>query len=131
MDKHFPKSNKLQQIFNRNTVSYCCTGNLSCIIRSHNKSVINGKKPTNVNSNCRNKSVYPLDGNCQQNDVIYKCITSTSVNPDKKYLGTVGEFKKQYCSHNKSLRHHCYANETTLSKYVWDKYKINTMRYLP
>ena len=88
--------------------------------------MINGKKPRNVKCSCRNKSVCPLDGNCQQNDVIYKCIASTSVNPDKVYLGTAErEFKKRYYDHNKSFRHPSYANETTRSKYVWkikDKY---------
>ena len=65
VDKHSPKSNKLCKVFTRNTVkvSYCRTVNLPCIIRSHNKNVINGKKPTIVKSNCRNKSVCPLDGN--------------------------------------------------------------------
>ena len=45
LDEHFHKSNKLHKIFNRNTVkvSYCCTVNLSYVIRSHNKNVINGK----------------------------------------------------------------------------------------
>ena len=39
LDIHFPKSNKLHKIFNRNTVkvSYCCTENLSSIIKTHNK----------------------------------------------------------------------------------------------
>ena len=76
LDTHFPKSNKLDKIFNRNTVkvSYCRTESLSCIITSHNKNVINGKKPTNVKCNCRNKSVCPLDGSYQQNDVIYKLL---------------------------------------------------------
>ena len=85
-----------------------------CIIRSHNKNVINGKKPTNVNCNCRNKSV---------------CIASTSVNPDKVYLGIAeGESKKRYYNRNKSFRHCSYANETTLSKYVWGiKVKYNEM----
>ena len=131
LDKHFPKSNKLHKIFNRNTVkvSYCCTGTLFHIIRSHNKNVINGKKLANLKCNCRNKSVCPLDGNCQQNDVIYKCIASTSVNPDKLYLETAeGEFKKRYYNHNKSFRHRSYANKTTLSKYVWEiKDKCNEM----
>ena len=129
--KHFPKSNKLHKIFNRNTVkvSYCCTENLYYIIRSHNKNVINGKKPTNVKCNCRNKSVCPLDGTCQQNDVICKCITFTSFNPDKVYVGTAeGEFKKRYYNHNKSFRYLSYANKTTLCKYVWEiKDKYNKM----
>ena len=47
--------------------------------------MINREKPKNVDCNCRNKSVFPLDGNCQPNDVIYKCIASTSVNLDKEY----------------------------------------------
>ena len=78
---------------------------------------------------CRNKSVCPLDGGCQQNDVIYKYISSTSVKPDKVYLGTAeGEFKKRYYNHNKSFRHRSYANKTTLSKYAWEiKDKYNKM----
>ena len=79
--------------------------------------MINGKKPTNLKGNYRNKGACPLDGNCQQNNVIYKCIASTSVNPDKVYLGMAeGEFKKRYYDHNKSFRHRSYANKTTLSK---------------
>ena len=119
LDKHFLKFNKLHKIFNRNTVKvgYCCTENLSHIIRSHNKSAINGKKPTNLKCNYRNKGACPLDGNCQQNDVIYKCIASTSVNPDKVYLGMAeGEFKKRYYNHNKLFGHRSYANKTTLSE---------------
>ena len=37
--KHFPRSNKLHKIFNRNTVkvSYSCMNNMSNIIKGHNK----------------------------------------------------------------------------------------------
>ena len=91
--------------------------------------MINGKKLTNVKFNWRNKVVCPLDGNCQQNDVIYNCLASTSINPDKVYLDTVeGEFKSQYYNHNKLFRNRSYANETALSKYVWEiKDKYNEM----
>ena len=56
-------------------------------------------------------------------------MASTSVNSDKVYLGTAeGEFKERYFNHNKSFRHRSYANETTLSKYVWEiKDKCNEM----
>ena len=39
LDQHFPKSNKLHAIFNRNTVkvSYSCTQNMWSMIKSHNK----------------------------------------------------------------------------------------------
>ena len=40
---HFPPSNKLHKISNKNTVkvSYCCTKNVANIIKSHNKNLIN------------------------------------------------------------------------------------------
>ena len=45
LDTHFAKSNKLHQIFNRNTakVSYCCTKNLSSITETHNKKITDEK----------------------------------------------------------------------------------------
>ena len=49
IDQHFPKSNKLHAIFNRNTVktSYSCTQNMSSMIESHNKKVISTKMSKN------------------------------------------------------------------------------------
>ena len=110
-------------------MSYCWTKSLSCIIRSRNRNVINREKPADMKRNCRNKNVYPLDGYCQQNDVICQCIASTSVIPEKLYWGTAeGEFKKRYYNHNKSFKHRSYANEITLSKYIWEiKDKYNEM----
>ena len=42
LDKHFPKNNKLHKIFNLNSVkvSYNCTENISQIINSHNKNIL-------------------------------------------------------------------------------------------
>ena len=63
----------------------------------------------------QNKSAYPLDGNCQQNDVIYKRNASTSANQYKVYLRTrKEEHKKGYYNHNKSFRKRSDANETNL-----------------
>jgi len=46
---------------------------------------------------------------------------STPSKADKVYLGTAeGDFKKQYYNHTKSFRNKTYANETTLSKYIWN-----------
>ena len=41
IDTHFPSTNKLHKIFNRNTakVSHSCTENISQIIKEHNKKV--------------------------------------------------------------------------------------------
>ena len=61
LDQHFPKSNKLHAIFNRNTVkvSYSCTQNMSSMIKSHNKKVINKDVKESKSCNCRVKSFMP------------------------------------------------------------------------
>ena len=43
LDQHFPKSKKLYAILNRSTVkvSYSCTQNMSSMVKSHFKKVIN------------------------------------------------------------------------------------------
>ena len=85
LDIHFPKSNKLHKIFNRNTVkvSYCCTENLLSIIKTHNQKVTNEEITPRDQCNCKNRSDCSLDGDCQTSDIIYKCIASTTNNPDK------------------------------------------------
>ena len=42
LHKHFPPSNSLHKIFDRNTIKlrYCCTQNLGKTIKSHNKKLI-------------------------------------------------------------------------------------------
>ena len=64
---------------------------------------------------------------CLALDIVYKCIASTPINPDKTYLGTVEwDFKKRYKNHTKSFRNKLYSNETTLSKHIWEiKEKYN------
>ena len=62
---------------------------------------------------------YILNGQCQSQDIIYKCTVSTSVNPDKVYLGTAeGDFKKLYHNHMKSFCNKQYTNDKSLSKYI-------------
>ena len=129
LDINFSKSNKLHKIFNRNTVkvAYCCTENLSSIIKTHNKKVTKKKIPPRDQCNCKDRNDCPLDGNCQTSDIIYKCIASTTFNPDEIYIGTAeGNFKKRYYNHKTSSKNREKANDTTFSKYEWevkDKYK--------
>ena len=63
LDKHFPKSNTLHKIFNRNTVKvrYSCMENVSQIIKKHN-----------------NKNNCPMNGDCRFENVVYKCVESTT-----------------------------------------------------
>ena len=48
--------------------------------------------------------------------------------PWKRLLGTAeGDFKQRYYKHKKSFRNQKYANDTSLSKYIWEmKDKHNT-----
>ena len=66
LDQHFPKSNKLHAIFNRNTVkvSYSCTQNMSSMIKSHNKKVINKDVKESKPCNCRVKAECSLNDQC-------------------------------------------------------------------
>ena len=117
IDKHFPKTNKLHKIFNRNTIklSYSCTKNMGRIIKSHNKKITTTKTTENLDCNCRSKQNCPMDGKCRSSNVIYKCISSVPNKPDKVYIGlTEGEWKKYIHATKK------HAKSTALSTYVWE-----------
>ena len=130
---HFPKSNEMHTIFNRNTVkvSYSCTVNISSIISSQNKKLMKNNAPNTKPCNCRTKSKFPLNGQCQSQDRISKCTVSTSVNPDKVCLGTAeGDFKKHYHNHTKSFRNKRYTNDTSFSKCIWEINEKHQRKFL-
>ena len=114
-------------------VSYYYTQNLSNIIKSHNKKLISCSNQIILPYNCRKKEECPLEGKCRANDIIYKCLTSTTGFPYKVYLGTAqGEFKKRFYNHNTSFKDESKGNDTTLAKYVWYlKLKHNVTPTLP
>jgi hypothetical protein len=127
VDKHFPPSNKLHKIFNRNTikVSYSCTKNLERIIKGHNNALLNKndieKDKKTKNCNCKQKNNCPLDGNCLTKNVVYKCVVSSKNVPDKQYIGlTEGEWKKRFANHKQSFKNRKYSKDTMLSKYIWE-----------
>ena len=122
-NKHFPRSNKLNKIFNRNTVkvSYSCSENMTNIIKGHNNKLTNTKVQQQLACNCRVKSDCPLNGDCLKESIVYKCTACTIQQLKKVYLGlTEGEFKTRYYKHSKSFRTKSYPNSTTLSSYVWE-----------
>ena len=128
IDQHFPKSNKLHAIFNRNTVkvSYSCTQNMSSMIKFHNKKVINKDIKELKSCNCRVKSEWSLYGQCKVSDIIYKCTVLSADNPKKLYLRTAeGEFKKWFSNHRKSFNNEASTNNTTLSKYIQELKEIS------
>ena len=93
---------------------------------SHNKKLLNSRTGNIKPCNCRNKDECTLNGQCLAQDIVYKCIRSTSINPGKTYLGTAkGDFKKRCNNQQKSFRHEWYSKETTLSKYN----KMSTLKW--
>ena len=115
-----PKVNKLQKIFNRNTMKVNFSflyRNISSIVSSQNKKSIKNNDPNTKPCICRTKSIWSLICQCQSQDVIYKYTVSTSVNPDKVYLGiALGDFKKHYYNRTKSFHNKRYTNDISLPK---------------
>jgi hypothetical protein len=125
LDKHFPRTNKLNKIFNRNTVkvSYSTTENMKQIINKHNKRILSNSNESNHDEscNCRNKENCAMNGiNCRKLNTIYKGVASTTTNPDKNYIGiTEGEWKNRHSVHKTSFNKRNHPARTTLSDYVW------------
>ena len=77
--------------------NYCCTQNVGNIIKSHNTKLINSSNHHEQSCSCRKKEDCPLEEKCRTENVVYKCIASTSGPPDKLYSGTAeGDFTKPY-----------------------------------
>ena len=81
IDVHFPKSNPLHKIFNRNTIklSYSCMPSVRTIISNHNKLELNKPEQTDVikNCNCWNSKACPMDGNRIEQSIVYQEEIST------------------------------------------------------
>ena len=93
------------------------------IIKSRNKKLINSSNHHAQPCNCRKKEDCPLGGRrCRTENIINKCIVSTSGHPDKVYLGTVeGDLEKRYYNHINSFKNEIRINKTTLARYVWEQ----------
>ena len=94
---HFPRSHKLQKSFNPNTlkVSYSYMNIVFKIIKGHTTKVTSKPRGQKPKCNCRKKTVFPMDSNCQVNDIVNKCdlqrdngrVTSITIN---YHLDTIG-----------------------------------------
>ena len=124
IDLHFPKNNPLSKIFNRNTlkVSYKCTPNLANFISSHNSKILRQtENPVERTCNCRQRANCPLDGNCQQDNLVYQATVSHDGGNEETYIGlTSHPFKSRHANHKKSFKYLKYEKETELSKHIWN-----------
>ena len=125
--KNFPKNHRLHKLFNRNNlkVSYSCMPNVSSIISSHNKKILNSNESEPQNDkqcNCRKKTDCPINGKCLQKEVIYRCkVEEPETNTEKFYVGlTANAFKQRWYGHNHTFKYESKRASTELSNHVWD-----------
>ena len=112
----------MNKIFNENTVkvSHSCMNNISSILSTHNKNILN-QKQISFGCNCRNKDDCPLDGECLTPNIIYRA--------GKFNYGTSEmTFKKRHSNHTRDFKHVKYQNATELTKYIW-QLKNNNFNY--
>ena len=110
IDKHFEKDNPLSKVFNRSTVkiSYSCI-NIFQIIYNHNKKLLDNLNLKNKEThkppcNYRIKENGPIDGNCNQENVVYQAnIFSKEGNSNEKAYIVVSPLKWKFRYYNHSL----------------------------
>ena len=124
IDKHFPSTNPLHKVFNRNTVkvSYSCMENVKTIISRHNHRLLK-RNPTQkpLQCNCQKPDECPLDGKCKVHNIVCEdMVTTTDDENTKEYIGmTANTFKERYANHKTSFNLYNHSSDTKLSKYVW------------
>ena len=126
IDKYFPKSNPLNQVFNRNTVkiSYSCTRNMKAVIQGHNKKLLSQHRQAETEQYCNcqvsKKDFCPLNGKCfPRTDVVYEATTNET--PARKYIGSTKNFKARYGGHKQNFKNWDQRKATALSKHVWEE----------
>ena len=91
------------------------------IINRHNAKIAKPMNQPPLKCNCRKKDECPLNGDCRQSSVIYKCDVTAPNLPNKVYIGlTEKDFKTRWNSHKLSFNNKKYKNSTSLSTYVWE-----------
>ena len=122
VDKHFPKSNPLSEIFNRRKVkiSYRTTANMKKLLSSHNQKILN------INKNQENKKMCncrtppcPLQGKCQTDNLVYQATVKTD-REKQTYIGLASTtFKLRLANHKTSFNKEEKRCTTTLSSHIW------------
>ena len=117
------KQHKLHKSFSKNTIkiSYSCLKNVTSIISSHNKALLQPITET-TSCNCRSKQSCPLDNKCLTTKLVYKAEVSNNCDDEiKMYIGLAETpFNKRYSNHLKLFKNKKYSKETELSKYIWE-----------
>ena len=113
------------KLFNKNNLklSYSCCPNMSSLINKHNRKLLNQNNITTVKKcNCQGgPKNCPVNGRCQESDIIYNADIKVEGEEDKLYIGaTATDFKKRYGNHKSSFKNETHKYSTMLSTYVWN-----------
>ena len=102
-------------------------GNISSIISSHNKNILNPVSNTKYGCNCRSKKSCLLQNKCLTPKIVYRADVKNVTSDEKKlYLGvTETSFKQRFGNHTQPFKHPKYRNTTELSKYMWKLKETN------
>ena len=93
--------------------------NIKSIISNHNKAQIKSNPTKYSSCNCRNPSTCPMDGNCNDRNLIYQAEVTTSTSRET-YIGLCDTtFKLRYRNHVCSFKNERYRHATELSKFIW------------
>ena len=130
LSENFPKDHEMHKIFNKNTVkiSYTCMNNISSILSTHNKDILNPKQ-TSFGCSRRNKDHCPLDGECLTPNIIYPGDITTD-NDHKFYYGTSeATFKKRHSNHTRDFKHVKYQHATEPAKHIKDMWQLKNNNF--
>ena len=124
VSKHFPTTNPLHKVFNRNNVkvSYCCLPNMNAVISGHNKKVLSSAvREQRIQCRCRGgQESCPVGGQCETKDTLYSAEVDTEQEGRKVYIGsTANTFKKRWTVHKSDCRLPAYEGRTKLSSHIW------------
>ena len=97
-------------------------GNISSIISSHNKNILNLVSNTEYGCNCRSKERCPLQNKCLTPKIVHRADVKNLTNNEKRfYLGVLETpFKERFGNHMRDFKYPKYRNSTELSKYIWE-----------
>ena len=120
---HFPNENLSHKIFNKNVlkVIFSCMGNMTSIISSHNRTILNPHVSVEYWCNCKSRNECPLQNKCLTPKIVYHANIENDINDENKFCVGISEtpFKERFRNHKKELNYVKCRNSTELSKYIW------------
>ena len=101
--------------------------NISSIISSLNKNILNPVSNTEYGCNCRSKENCPLHNKCLSPKIVYRADVKNLTNNKKMfYLGVPQTpFKERFGNGTRDFKQPKYRNSIELSKYIWELKNAN------